>query len=75
MLYECLVGSHNMLSTSVNCENQHPMGPVGYIYETKQSGTVALHRCRIGAGSDHFVSTDPGCEGQKFEQLLGYVLP
>jgi len=26
-----------------------------------------------GAGTDHFVSPDPGCEAQVMEQLLGYA--
>lgn len=75
MLYECRMGQHNLLTASVGCENLHPMGPVGYIHETKVKGTVALYRCRIGEGHDHFVSPDPGCEGQITEQLLGYALP
>ena len=75
LLYECLVGDHNLLSPDVGCEGLHPMGPVGYIHTAQTAGTVPLHRCRIGAGTDHFVSPDAGCEGQTFEQLLGYVTP
>jgi len=29
--------------------------------------------CGGGAGTDHFVSSDPGCEAQVMEQLLGYA--
>ena len=64
-----------MLSPAVNCEGQHPMGPVGYAYTSSTSGAVALYRCRVGAGADHFVSTDAGCEKQNQDLLLGYVLP
>jgi len=75
LLYECKVGQHNMLSPHVNCENQHPMGPVGYVYTSKKAGTVALYRCRVGGGTDHFVSIDPKCEKHTAESLLGYVVP
>ena len=75
LLYECKVGQHNLLTPAVNCEGQHPMGPVGYIHTTKKAGTVALYRCRVGGGTDHFISTDVKCEGYNYEQLLGYVIP
>ena len=51
------------------------MGPVGYVYTSKKAGTVALYRCRLGAGTDPFVSIDSGCDKQVKESLLGYVLP
>jgi hypothetical protein len=75
LLYECSVGGHNLLSKSVACENLLPLGPVGWAFKTQKPGTVALYRCAVGAGSDHFVSPDPGCEGMKPEGLLGYVIP
>jgi hypothetical protein len=75
MLYECRVGNHALLSQQVGCEGQQVMGPVGYAYTQQQAGTVGLYRCRIGNGEDHFVSQDPGCEGQVSESLLGYVVP
>ena len=56
-------------------EGQQPMGPVGYAWTDAAAGRMPLHRCRIGAGSDHFVSPDPSCEGQIHERLLGYGLP
>lgn len=74
LLYECAVGQHNFLTQDVNCEGQQPMGPVGYAYITAQPGSVDLHRCRIGAGTDHFVGP-AGCEGQIDEGSLGHVLP
>ena len=74
LLYECAVGQHNFLTKDVNCEGQRPLGPVGYAYTTAQPGSIDLHRCRIGAGVDHFVGI-AGCEGQIDEGSLGYALP
>jgi Family of unknown function (DUF5722) len=73
LLYECAVGQHNFLTKDAGCEGQQPMGPVGYAYTTSQPGSIDLHRCRIGAGVDHFVGP-AGCEGQIDEGSLGYVL-
>ncbi len=75
LLYECQFGQHNLITRDVHCEGLHPLGPVGYAYTDPGAGRVALHRCRIASNGDHFVSPDPGCEGQTHEQLLGYVLP
>jgi hypothetical protein len=75
MLYECAVGQHNLLTRQPGCEGLRPMGPVGYAYDAQQPGTVPLYRCNMGNGADHFASTDPGCEGQVTESLLGWVLP
>ncbi|MCA9659427.1 MAG: hypothetical protein KC486_13860, partial [Myxococcales bacterium] len=78
MLYECAVGApgagHDLLTTDVGCEGLQPMGPVGYASTAATAETVPLHRCRT-AGGDHFVSQDPGCEGQTMESRLGYVWP
>ncbi|MEO5729643.1 MAG: DUF5722 domain-containing protein [Byssovorax sp.] len=73
LLFECVVGQHNFITKDVNCEGQQPMGPVGYAYTTAQPGSIDLHRCRIGAGTDHFVGP-AGCDGQIDEGSLGYVL-
>jgi hypothetical protein len=75
LLYECAVGQHNLITKQAGCENQQPMGPVGYIYTAPQPGSVALRRCSAGGGADHLVSPDPGCEGLSDEGLLGYALP
>lgn len=75
LLYECLVGGHNLLTLDVGCEGLTPLGPVGYIWVQQVAGTIPLHRCRVAASGDHFVSPDAGCEGQTVESLLGYVLP
>ena len=79
LLFECLVeaiwpGPHNFLSFDVGCEGYVNLGPVGYIYAESGPDTVALYRCANQAGLDHFVSTDPDCEGLVTEHLLGYGL-
>lgn len=35
--------------------------------------TKAVYRCYLPGGDDHFVSTDPNCEGTNFEGLFGYI--
>ncbi len=74
MLYECRVGTHNLISPDVGCEGLQPLGPVGYIHTAAAAGLVPIYRCRSGT-TDHFVSADAACEGQVVEQLLGYATP
>ncbi|MCB9779273.1 MAG: hypothetical protein H6742_11970 [Alphaproteobacteria bacterium] len=74
LLYECAVGAHNLLTPASDCEGLLPMGPVGWIHDAPTSGAVALYRCIVDRSGDHFVSPDPGCEGQTTERLLGYAL-
>ena len=74
-LYECLVGAHNLITQSPTCEGLRPLGPVGYAYTAPGPGRLALMRCYSRANGDHFVSADPGCEGQQVEQLLGFATP
>lgn len=75
LLYECVVGQHNLISPDVACEGLRPLGPIGWAYTAQQTGTVALYRCSLGGGTDHFVSADAACEGQTVEQRLGFVTP
>lgn len=76
LVYECRVGGpngdHTLISTFANCENQFNMGPMGYVYKTHVAGTSPIYRCYIATTGDHFISSDPNCEGQKEESLIGY---
>lgn len=76
LVYECRVGGpngdHTLISTLANCENQFNMGPMGYVYKTQVAGTSPIYRCYIATTGDHFISSDPNCEGQKKESLIGY---
>jgi hypothetical protein len=74
-LFECKAGDHNLLTRDAGCEGLVPLGPVGYLWDAPAAGRAPLHRCYVPSSGDHFVSSDPGCEGQRAEQLLGYVLP
>lgn len=59
---------------SVSCVRaDEPLSPAGpFLAWTKPgAGRKALHRCL--AGTAHFYSLDPGCEGQKTEAVLVYV--
>jgi len=75
MVFECAKGSHNYLTLDQSCGGDQPMGPVGWIWTSKATGTVALYACVSAGGGDHMVSTDPGCEAYDTQGLLGYVLP
>jgi hypothetical protein len=48
---------------------------LGYLYTSPQTGTIALYGCVAGGfgGTDHFVSTDPGCEGQFVLGFNGWI--
>ena len=76
LVYECRVGGpngdHTLISTLANCEYQFNMGPMGYVYKTQVAGTSPIYRCYIATTGDHFISSDPNCEGQKEESLIGY---
>lgn len=74
MLYECQAGEHNLVTPDPRCEGLHPMGPVGHVFTRPGPGRVALHRCTVAAGKDHFISLDPSCEGHTHERLLGYAV-
>ncbi|MEU4164347.1 hypothetical protein [Actinoplanes sp. NPDC026670] len=74
-LYQCASGARDTFtSPRVDCEGQRYGTRLGYIFQQPPAGvaTKRLYRCLIGG--EHFDSTDPGCEGQRTEGLLGYTL-
>lgn len=73
-LFECQVGGHNLLTKDPGCEGLRALGPVGHIYTSPAAGRRPLYRCYLPGNGDHFVSSDPACERQRTEQLLGYAL-
>ncbi len=80
LLYECMVDpgvidENTFLSPEIGCSGSVDLGPVGYIYSSQVPDSVALYSCTSSTGWDHFVSTDPGCEGATAAGLLGYALP
>jgi hypothetical protein len=75
-LYSCKLGSIDyFISRDSACERYRILGTVGYGYSGPVAGLnlVPLYRCKTG--DHHFVSTDPNCEGQQANELLGYALP
>lgn len=51
-------------------EPSTPLGPF-ILFGEPAPGRRPVHRCRIA--NRHFYALDPGCEGQTFERVLGYV--
>jgi hypothetical protein len=45
----------------------------GYARPVAGLNLVTLYRCKTS--TDHFVSTDPKCEGASTQEILGYVRP
>jgi hypothetical protein len=43
-----------------------------YLYAAQQTGLAAFYRCRTSTGS-HLYTTDPGCEGQTSEGVMGWI--
>ena len=75
-LYGCKAGATDaFLSLDAGCEGQHVSGNNGYLYAQPVAGLalIPLYRCKTSR--DHFVSSDPQCEGSTTEKLLGYILP
>ncbi len=78
LVFECRVGgmagNHTMISTDPNCENQFSMGPMGYVYKSKVSGSSEIYRCYNSSTGSHFVSSESNCEGATTEGLIGYAI-
>ncbi len=75
MLFECRIAANrNFVTRDRTCSGGTPYGPVGYAYTSAVPGTVPLYRCLVAATNDHFVSTDPSCEGTSIGEFLGYVV-
>jgi len=85
-LYECYAPSWDdyMISASdpsvynwEHCEN--PDGDrfirtIGWVSETQtDQANVPLYRCFDDVNLDHFASTDPTCNGETKESILGYL--
>ena len=67
-------GDH-MFTTNANESPYYHVEATWWGYDNAQTTPApshAIYRCR--AGGNHFVSTDPNCEGQAHEGLLGYLL-
>jgi hypothetical protein len=72
-LYACVQGSTDyFVSNDQACEGQLFLGINGYSYPTdSEANLVQIYRCYDGV--DHFVSTDPNCEGSTEEFSLGFI--
>lgn len=63
------------LSLDSGCEGRYVRGLNGYIYAQPPAGVQSTPIYRCYTGHDHFVSTDPSCEGSQEDKFLGYILP
>lgn len=75
-VHRCLIwGWEHMTSLAANCEGAgYVEAQLGYALDNWAPGHTGLYRCRNAQARDeHFVSTDPGCEGRVPEGLLGYI--
>ncbi len=74
-LYDCLNGTEHFSTPSPTCEGKTMFGtgPLGYIYTspTTSPPTHPIYRCRT---AEHFDSLLSNCEGQIYENILGYAM-
>lgn len=72
-LYGCLTdGGGQLLSTDPDCEGGREVEQLGALYDpaaASSPATLPLYRC--SAGSDHWASTSPACDGATADRLLG----
>ncbi|WP_370947043.1 LamG-like jellyroll fold domain-containing protein [Amycolatopsis sp. cg5] len=78
VVYTCLYGKDTFTSAKADCENQRVLGVLGALYVNPPADQVTrpIYRCILKTvkPGEHFESTDPGCEGNTQEALLGYSL-
>lgn len=84
-LYDCYIPIWNdyMVSSAnpslknwEHCESDGDtfVRTIGWISQTKtEDANLPLYRCFDQQNTDHFLSTDPNCEGKKTEHLIGYL--
>lgn len=71
-LFSCKLGyTDYFVAKQADCYGQYKLGLEGYAYTAPAADRLPLYRCEVPNIGD-FVSTDPGCEGQVFKELLGY---
>lgn len=76
-VYMCKVGATDYVDElRADCGGYYRSGLLGYISPASGPGLMAIYSCVI-PGVGHFVSPDPGCEGQQVDTLepgglLGY---
>jgi len=76
-VYDCyLPNEHDhMLDIDVKCGNPavQNLGLMGWIKTEPFEGSVPIYRCHDPVVYNHFVSTDPACEGKTIEWRIGYL--
>ncbi|MGW1178985.1 hypothetical protein ACWD4P_35290 [Kitasatospora sp. NPDC002543] len=75
-LYDCRAGDTDYFSSlKPDCEGKTRLGGSGSLWPSPPDGipSVAVYRCRVLNDGGHLDSTDPACEGQEKEGLLGYA--
>lgn len=74
-LYDCYIegwGDH-MPSPLSDCEGARYLRRMGWISTVPFSDSALSYRCWDTAQNNHFISTDPNCEGKTMDWSLGYL--
>jgi hypothetical protein len=79
-LYDCYIDSwndHVLVPNDKSCGGERYLRPVGWISTVPFANSIRVYRCWDPAALNHFISTDPNCEGKTTEWPMGYlaVLP
>jgi hypothetical protein len=64
----------HMVGVGGDCGGATRLRRLGWALTSDGTGRVAVYRCFDEPTTNHFVSTDPACEGARFEWLIGYLL-